>query len=681
MDSPSFESYEQLRAENQLLRAQIRSLQVCPKTASAAERLAATPLAPWFDAANDAIFVTDANWHIQYWNEAAERIYGWPRAAVVGQPISEIIAVLRYADEGSDESALHALATTGSWRGEVIQHTRDGRELYIEGSTRALSDQSGTISGYIAINRDITERKLAEIALEQSEARFAAAFHTNPTGLLIARTSDGAAVDVNESFLRLIGYIRAEVLNDNWRLANIHIDLQNQKALREQLHREGHLINQETILRTRTGELRTVLFSAERLLIDQQECVILTCTDITERLQAQQALNAEYERLVRLKDGFMATMSHELRTPLASILGRTELLLEGIYGPLNPRQTTAVQTIAQSSQHLLALINDILDYTKFESGQDMLALAETAVAQVCRDSIRMVSQTALHKRIMLSLTMDSAVTTIVADRQRLQQILVNLLENAVKFTHDGGEVGLVVQGDMDLEQVSFTVWDTGIGIADQNLAQLFRPFTQLDSNLNRQYEGTGLGLALVRQLTDAHGGSIVVTSTLGQGSQFCVRLPWRVPDRNVTVLEDPLLASPVISTSSEANTLPNSPPPLLLLVEDSESNITLLQDTLLSQGYQLEIARDGSEALDRARLIKPALILMDIQLPRMNGIAVIQRMRADELLSKTPIIALTALAMPDDRERCLNAGANDYMTKPVSLRTLLAMIATHLKRP
>jgi len=368
----------------------------------------------------------------------------------------------------------------------------------------------------------------------------------------------------------------------------------------------------------------------------------------------------------------MATMSRELRTPLAAVLGRAELLQDQIYGPLNERQSAALRTVEQSGRHLLALINDILDYSRFEAGQIALDMAEVAVASVCRDSVRMVAPTALARQIRLTSTLDQLATTVQADGRRLQQILVNLLTNAVKFTPNGGEVGLEVRGDAARQLMIFAVRDTGIGIAEPDLGRLFQPFVQIDSRLSRQYEGTGLGLALVRRLAEAHGGSVSVASAPGQGSCFSVMLPWH-----------PRPAEPAAPPEPAAPALPapeNQRHALILLVEDSETNIEVIADYLPAHGYELAVVRDGGEVLALARNTPPALILMDIQLPVMDGITATQQIRADPALRDIPIVALTALVMPGDRERCLEAGADEYLAKPISMRTLLATIERLLGR-
>ena len=247
---------------------------------------------------------------------------------------------------------------------------------------------------------------------------------------------------------------------------------------------------------------------------------------VAERTAELSAANAELARAARLKDEFLANMSHELRTPLNAILGLTEALQEQNRGPLNEHQLKSLRTIEESGRHLLSLINDILDLSKVGAGKLELQLEPVAVDMVCQASLMFVKQAAVKKRIRVSFDGSRSPATILADQRRLKQVLVNLLSNAVKFTAEGGQIGLEVTGDPEWQVVHFAVWDTGIGIAQEDLRRLFKPFVQLDSSLARQYEGTGLGLALVTRLTELHGGSVSVDSQPGQGSRFTVTLPW-----------------------------------------------------------------------------------------------------------------------------------------------------------
>jgi len=397
---------------------------------------------------------------------------------------------------------------------------------------------------------------------------------------------------------------------------------------------------------------------------------------VKERTAELSKANAELARAARLKDEFLAAMSHELRTPLNAILGSAEILKDEIFGSLNDKQLKYSRNIDESGHHLLELINDILDLSKIEAGKMELDLGPVSVKSTCEASLRLVKQLAHKKQLQLSLKIEDSVTTLIADERRLKQILVNLLSNAIKFTPEGGQVGLEVRGHDEQQLVQFIVWDTGIGIPQEDMARLFQPFVQLDSKLSRQYTGTGLGLSLVSRMTEMHGGGVSVESEVGQGSRFTISFPWS---------ESAETGPPAIEARPMAPDRPAAldhklgiEQPLILLADDNEDNINLILDYLQAHRYHIVVARNGQEAIDRAQEERPDLILMDIQMPGMDGLEATRHLRADSSLTTVPIIAVTALAMPGDRERCLAAGANEYLSKPVNLRRLVQIIETQL---
>jgi PAS domain S-box-containing protein len=400
---------------------------------------------------------------------------------------------------------------------------------------------------------------------------------------------------------------------------------------------------------------------------------------VEERTRSLSQANVELAKVATLKDEFLASMSHELRTPLNSVLGLSEALMEEVYGPLTDRQRGSLHSITESGRHLLALINDILDLSKIEAGKMKLDPECFTVVDVCESSLRFVKEVAQKKNITLALHLFEGVDQIVADERRVKQMLVNLLSNAVKFTPDGGRVGIDVHSVEDPEGARFEVWDTGIGIAPENQAKLFRSFVQLDSSLSREYNGTGLGLALVRRMAELHGGHVGLDSAHGKGSRFSFFLPARVPevvpDSETRFFARHLNPSPAGSPGSAAATAVAAEPimeqPLVLIADDSEINTLLLRDYLERSGYRLIFAIDGREAVDRTRTEHPDLVLMDVQMPNKDGLEAMREIRAIPEVAHTPMIALTALAMTGDRERCLAAGANDYLTKPVSLKNLV----------
>lgn len=389
---------------------------------------------------------------------------------------------------------------------------------------------------------------------------------------------------------------------------------------------------------------------------------------VAERTRDLSLANIELAKAAKAKDEFLASMSHELRTPLTGILAMSEVLSRELYGPLNEKQKNYLHTMEESGQHLLTLINDILDIAKIEVGKFELNYSRVQVRPVCESAMRLIQQNARKKNQTVTLDIEFDSDYFECDERRLKQMLVNLLGNAVKFTPEHGNIGLEVRGDSETEKILFTVWDDGIGIPQDRIEQLFQPFVQLDSSLSRQYQGTGLGLALVARMVKLHSGEISVDSSEGQGSRFSLILPApKVKPPKVEdiqpIIDDVAVAPRGVKTVGEQA-------PLILLAEDDEINVMIYRDDLENLGYQVQVANDGVQALEKVEQQKPDLILMDIQMPRMDGLQAIRQLRQSPENKNLPIIALTALAMDGDLERCLEAGANKYLSKPLKLTEL-----------
>ena len=654
---------------------------------------------------------------------------------------------------------------------------------------------------------DISTRKQAEDALRESEEQNRLLVEAAPDGVVLF-DEGGRVVQMNRAFELLTGYATAQLTGqtlDTLGLVSPEQALYLSASIIKSLQGANRLAAAEFRLTDAQGIIRVLGVRAFGLTIHGDRHYLSTMRDITSEKQVEETLrqaNAELARAARTKDEFLANMSHELRTPLNAILALSEMLQEPFSGPLNDGQLTSLHHIEDSGRHLLTLINDILDLSKVEAGRLDLQIEPLMVTDVCESSLIFVKEIASKKAIKLGFALNDQMAEMMGDSKRLKQILVNLLSNAVKFTPNKGRVNLNVTADAEAGTISFAVQDTGIGIALENLTQIFQPFKQLDSSLNRHHEGTGLGLALVRRMVELHGGSVTVESTLGQGSCFTVALPYHPPqaleaplpeaawstqpiganegcaalviedaanaadqltrhlqEANVRVIVHPqgddalaqavrlkphlillnllmlaqadwellrqLKATPgtqtipviVVSVVDERAkgtaagaaaylvqpvsqemlrqaleavvvvpepvcqvvkpapvALPAPSGGRILLAEDNEVNIMAIKNYLLHNGYEVVVAHNGREALERANELPPDVILMDIQMPEMDGLEAMRRLRALPDYAMTPIIALTALAMPGDRERCLAAGASEYMTKPVSLKGLLALI-------
>ena len=396
--------------------------------------------------------------------------------------------------------------------------------------------------------------------------------------------------------------------------------------------------------------------------------------DITDRKVAEEALllaKDEAERANRTKSAFLATMSHELRTPLTAILGLAESVQEQGGSSLTAEQCRSLRLIETSGYHLLSLINDLLDLSRIEADRMEFFPEPVSLAALCQTCLRFVEGQAAAKRMTLSLDLDGAPDEFTVDSRRLTQILTNLLSNAVKFTPAGGAGGIRVAADREAGVITFTVWDTGIGIRRDDLDLLFVPFKQVDSALSRDYEGTGLGLALVSRLAELQGGAVTVESQVGIGSRFTVSLPLP-PDTPLLPPDAPAPLLPVVAPGGET-TRGGEPAatPLVLLAEDNDVTREMTMEFLKGRGYRVCEARNGVEALAEATTAGPDLIVMDVQMPGIDGLEAIRLIR--ELpgrAGRVPIIALTALVMAGDRERCLAAGATHYFGKPIRLRDL-----------
>ena len=683
----------------------------------------------------------------------------------------------------------------------------------------------------LVVCQDISELKTVIEALQQSEQNFRLLIDSLPVPLALIN-SEQKTEYLNPKFTETFGYTRQDIPDtETWSRQAYpdpeyrdEIERSWQESTIEAIRNKKEIKANDVQVVCKDGSQRIV----EGRLSQIGRKLLLLYNDVTERKQMEDALQTEREllkqrieqrtqelryanenlsRAARMKDEFLAAMSHELRTPLNSILGLAEVLQEQIYGSLNDQQLRYMKIIEDSGQHLLALINDILDVSKFEAGEMTLNNDMVNVVALSQSSLKFIENIAAKKNIHIKTQFDPQVETMSADPRRLKQILVNLLSNAVKFTPEGGTIGLEVEGNVKNATVDFTVWDTGIGIAQKDLKQLFKPFIQLDSSLSRSYEGTGLGLALVYRLVQLHGGSVNVTSEINQGSRFTITMPWKMrsptkeeietkkkgtapltwlkraliiedspeaseqitryleswgvqssvypkgneafeealqlkpdviildillPGENgwdvlkklkqhaetqkipvvvITIVDDPekakalgataYLVKPISrqdlswalndaalekrkATAKLSITLPGQEQvdtrQTILLAEDNPANIQMVSTYLEACGYRVITAKNGADALLSARLEMPSLILMDIQMPDMNGLEAIRRMRTDPALEHLPVIALTALTMPGDRERSLEAGANEYISKPFSLKKLAILIQDMLEQ-
>jgi PAS domain S-box-containing protein len=645
---------------------------------------------------------------LTYLNDAAVRFFDRPRGELLALPALRDLTLP--VDRPAVARAVASCQETGVTEAESRIVRPDGTTRWAHSVVRAARDEEGTLIGFDGVAVDVTARREAEEGLRalnaeleqrvaERTAELSDLYDNAPCGYHTL-DADGTVVRINATELRWLGYARDEVVG---RRITDFLSPESGRSNRETMGRlrgdaaESSVTNIEREFIRKDGSTYWVLVSS--VLVRDAAGHLLqgrsTAVDVTERRRAEGRLreqearvrealdearvaNEALARAARAKDEFLASMSHELRTPLNGVLGLAEAVVEGVYGPINPRQAAALKLSRESGHHLLALINDILDLAKVEAGKVTLEPAPVVVGDLVNAALRLVQEGVQRKGHRVSITQSGPFAPVLLDERRMKQVLVNLLSNAVKFTPAGGSIGVTTEAAEDGATLSFTVWDTGIGIADADAGRLFQPFVQLDSRLAREHAGTGLGLALVWRIVDLHGGSVHLESVPGQGSRFTVTLPWRVPAPEAgTAPVTPGAPGQRLAAEAGAST------GLILLAEDDETNAEVIVDALSCWGYQVRTAVNGVQAVELARALRPALILMDVQMPVMDGLTAIRTLRADPSpeLRGVPIIVVTALAMPGDRERCRAAGATDYLAKPVNLRRLQGMIEALWRPP
>ncbi|MGI0489675.1 PAS domain-containing sensor histidine kinase [Pantanalinema rosaneae CENA516] len=420
------------------------------------------------DLVHDSILAFDIEGTITFWNRAAEELYGWTKAEALGQHIYTLLKT--ELPHPLTDSKVQVLQQ-GRWEKELVRTRRDGSQVYVTSRRTLQRDGQGNPVAILEITHDVTDLRQLEHSLQQAHQ------------------------DLQYCQMQQTQRLEAE-----------------NAALKAELQKRERI---EAELRQRLED-QTAIALCTAQSYEQLEHLIDSRTQELEQAR-QQAETANHA-----KSEFLATMSHELRTPLNAVLGLSQVLQQEMFGALNPKQAEYIGHIRSSGEHLLLLINDILDLAKVEAGRETLDFAPVFVADLCQGCLSLIQEQANQTGLQVISQIDPTIATCIADERRLRQMVLNLLSNAIKFTPTGS-VTLIVQSQA--EGITFTVADTGIGIASEQLPLLFQPFQQLDSHLNRQYTGTGLGLALTRNLARLHGGDVTVESTLGQGSRFTIYLP------------------------------------------------------------------------------------------------------------------------------------------------------------
>ncbi len=534
----------------------------------------------------------------------------------------------------------------------------------------------------ISLCRDISDRKKLEDTLKASAELWQFAIEGSGDGVWDWNIQTGEAT-LSKRWKEMLGYDESEIANNASEFTSrIHPEDMSRVMATVQDHLEGKIptIVSEFRMVCKDGSWKWVL--GRGMVVSHSSDgkplrLVGTQTDITDRKQMEEAAHAAN----RAKSEFLANMSHEIRTPMNGVIGMIDVLQ---HTALNNEQRRMLYTIGQSSQALLAILNDILDYSKIEAGKLAVERIATPLHDVAHDVVQLMTTTAQAKSIELSVWVDPALPQwVYSDPTRLRQVLLNLIGNAIKFTHTEvsypGKVRLQVELCHRVNQepcLCLHVIDNGIGMSTEVVAGLFQPFTQADNSTSRRYGGTGLGLSISMQLVQLMGGRMVVQSTHGKGSEFTVELPLQeAPSGKMQLSETEAASSYRPSTPSTAQASGK----LILLAEDNETNRDVIQEQLRLLGYGAEVAEDGVTALEKWRTGRFALLLTDCHMPLMDGFELTALIRKEEVSgSHMPIIAVTASAMLGEAQRCLDCGMDDYLSKPLRMNELGPMLAKWL---
>ena len=522
---------------------------------------------------------------------------------------------------------------------------------------------------------DITESKQAEKALKESEDKFSKAFRGSPAMVSITTLKGGKIVDVNDSFTKFFGYAREELIGSRimeltmWE--NPDDGIRMLKILKEQ----GSVRGEEFTQRLKSGKKCTLLFSAEKIQVNDETCIISSSIDISDRKQIEQQLKQKMEELQaaneklreldKMKDSFLSTVSHELRTPLTSIKSFAEILLT--YDEDKETQREFLTIINQESDRLTKLINDFLDLSKIEAGRMQWDDKEQSIIPIVQNAINITQAIAKEKDLTVEFNAPESLPVVLCDRDRFVQVVTNLLSNSIKFTPKGGKItigakAVVTDGpDENAGMVVVGVTDNGIGIAPENHKLVFEKFRQVGDTLTDKPKGTGLGLPISKEIVEHYKGNIWVESELGKGATFAFSLPV-VPSSVIKVSLPEVKEKPIEKVQKGK---------LILVVDDEENIRTFLNHELMKKGYSVIEASNGKEALDLARKRRPDLITLDINMPDISGFDVTAVLKNDEETKDIPILILSVI---EDENKAYKLGANDCMTKPFDNEKLVAKI-------
>ena len=642
-----------------------------------------------FENSPEGIVLLDNEDRVVRVNKEFTRMFGYSMNEAEGKAINELISPLELRGEALRVTQQVSQGLQVSF--ETVRCRKDGTRFDVSILGTPINQGLDKTASVYGIYRDISDRKEIEDALHQSEHLFRTVVENLAEGLLITEFDD-SILYANPRLALITGYEVEEMIGKQTH--KLFTDESEWPAAERRNGERAQGIggSYEMRLRRKDGTLIWVLVNAAPFVNAENEIIgtFGAVTDITERKAAQEDLIEARERALeasRLKSEFVANMSHEIRTPMNGIIGMTNLLIDT---NLSEEQREFATIIKSSGDSLLKIINDVLDFSKIEAGKLVIECAPFNLIVCLEETAAIFLQASRVRKINISIAVDRRVPTLVlGDALRIKQILTNLLSNAVKFTHKGNvtvSVSVLMEAGKDVT-LEFRISDTGIGIPTEVQGRLFQPFTQADGSTTRNYGGTGLGLSISQTLVNLLGGNIGFQSDFGVGSTFWFVIPLQ---KNLDVLEEDSglnnpLRSPVANMEENGREQSSSfmkgqTSPRIMVVEDNPVNQKVAVKMLHRLGIEPVLTSNGKEAVALFQRELFDIILMDCQMPEMDGYAATAEIRKLTHEHNVIIIAMTANALEGDREKCLTAGMDDYLAKPVKTEELKKKLSYWLDR-
>jgi PAS domain S-box-containing protein len=614
----------------------------------------------WFSTAlrsiGDAVIATDERGRVLFLNPVAEALTGWPDGEAHGKGLAEVFRIVDEMTGEPVENPVAKVLVTARVVG-LANHTvllaRDGRQVPIDDSAAPIFDDQGLVSGVILVFRDVTEKRHAELLHQRL-----AAIVESSDDIIASKTLDGVITSWNKGAERILGFSAEEVVGKHVSMFMPAELVEDMPKILDRVRRGEKVDHYQTRRMRKDGTIIDVSLTVSP--IRDAAGQVIGASKIGRDITQEKLVEAERREADRRKDEFLAMLAHELRNPLSAINGAAQL-----FGKLETEDDLvwAKDVVQRQVKHLSRLIDDLLDVSRISRGKIGLKKEPLSLSPVVSSAVEAVRPLLEERKHELSVSLINAGLRLDADPLRLEQILVNLLTNAAKYTDGGGRIWITA--GQEGGEVVIRVGDEGIGITAELMPRIFELFAQGDRTAARSEGGLGIGLTLVRKLAEMHGGSVTAASEgLGKGSEFTVRLP--ALEGSAERKSSPLVTPPRVSRPSTR----------VLIVDDNLDTARGLSRLLKLLGHDVRVAHDGQEAVEAARAHRPEVVLLDIGLPGIDGYEVVKRLRVDECCRGSVIIAVSGYGQPEDLRRSKEAGFDHHLVKPVDYDALMSLFVT-----